>query len=265
MIFLFIFVLNNDNWYTSSYLWYIFFFFYLFLFIRLQGDNFYVDGVKNATDPLWNTAFHNVYTAPSLQIPWYPIVGNHDYHQSIQGQIDRTYLEGETMWTFPSNYYVKSYTLNDGGKMTIVYIDTAVIEPFHDDTSSVYLDPNMEQKLRTHLQWIDDTLAVEKETATWLIVMGHYPIYSVGANCDNVYLLNDLLPLLQKHRVHMYVAGHDHNHQWIEKDGITYVVSGQSGGRGPFGISVIIIELCADLIFVLFFSFPFFIVESLVS
>ena len=43
--------------------------------------------------------------------------------------------------------------------------------------------------------------------------IGHYPIYSVGVNCDSNVLLALLQPLLEKHQVHMYVAGHDHNTQ----------------------------------------------------
>lgn len=205
-------------------------------FVIALGDNFYVDGIKNITDPLWNTAFHDVYSADSLQVPWYPILGNHDYHVSVQAQIDRTYMHGEDLWTLPSNYYVYSYLLNDGGKMTIVYIDTQLLEPYHDDTQIIFDDPNWEEKRAEHLEWIDYTLEEEAKTATWLIVAGHYPIYSVGVNCDSVTLLKSLQPLLEKHKVHMYIAGHDHNHQWIEmNDGIVYVVSGQSGGRGPFG------------------------------
>jgi tartrate-resistant acid phosphatase type 5 len=46
-------------------------------FVLALGDNFYVDGVTNTTDRLWNTAFHDIYSASSLQIPWYPILGNH--------------------------------------------------------------------------------------------------------------------------------------------------------------------------------------------
>ncbi len=88
------------------------------------------------------------------------------------------------------------------------------------------------------MNWIDNTLAEEAKTATWLIVCGHYPIYSVGVNSDNTVLLENLQPLLEKHKVHMYIAGHDHNHQYTTMpDGIRYVVSGQSSGRGPFGPS----------------------------
>src|SRR5580700_8912217 len=48
-------------------------------FIVSVGDNFYEKGVQTATDPQWKSSFEAVYTAPSLGVPWYVILGNHDY------------------------------------------------------------------------------------------------------------------------------------------------------------------------------------------
>jgi len=47
-------------------------------FVISVGDNFYEDGVASVDDPKWKTSFEDVYTAPSLQIPWYVALGNHD-------------------------------------------------------------------------------------------------------------------------------------------------------------------------------------------
>lgn len=199
-------------------------------------DNFYEDGIDNTTDPLWRTAFHNVYKAESLQIPWYPILGNHDYHVDPQSQIDRTYSEDENMWTMPERYYVFNYTLPNGGLLSVVNIDTQLIDTGHDDTSFVYQNPNWKDVKQAHLQWIDDTLAEQSKIATWVLVAGHYPIYSVGVNGDNSILLEELYPILVKHNIHAYIAGHDHTNQFIPmNDGITHIVSAQGAGRGPFG------------------------------
>lgn len=59
-------------------------------FLIALGDNFYNDGVTSIFDELWDTAFHDVYSTPSLDIPWYSILGNHDYHGNIQAQVART-------------------------------------------------------------------------------------------------------------------------------------------------------------------------------
>ncbi|EWM20450.1 purple acid phosphatase [Nannochloropsis gaditana] len=50
-------------------------------FIVALGDNFYENGVDSVDDPLWNTRYCSVYTDPALlDVPWYAILGNHDYY-----------------------------------------------------------------------------------------------------------------------------------------------------------------------------------------
>lgn len=44
-------------------------------FVVALGDNFYDDGVANDTDLLWKSAYTEVYNFPSLQIPWYAVLG----------------------------------------------------------------------------------------------------------------------------------------------------------------------------------------------
>lgn len=46
-------------------------------FVVSTGDNFYSDGVANASDPGWWESFESVYASPSLQVPWYAVMGNH--------------------------------------------------------------------------------------------------------------------------------------------------------------------------------------------
>ena len=48
-------------------------------FIISMGDHFNHDKVFSVDDPLWQTNFEQVYSAPSLQVPWYAILGNHCY------------------------------------------------------------------------------------------------------------------------------------------------------------------------------------------
>ena len=43
-------------------------------FVLTTGDNIYDDGIANTSDPLFKECFTNIYTAQSLQKPWY--IGN---------------------------------------------------------------------------------------------------------------------------------------------------------------------------------------------
>ncbi|HBB75469.1 MAG TPA: hypothetical protein DC048_13595, partial [Planctomycetaceae bacterium] len=48
------------------------------------------------------------------------------------------------------------------------------------------------------------------------MVVGHHPVYSNGKHGDTEYLIRDWAPLLERHKVHVYLAGHDHDLQHLE-------------------------------------------------
>jgi hypothetical protein len=56
-------------------------------FIISLGDNFYPNGVVSAADEQWHQSFESVYSAPSLQVPWYPVLGNHDRKGVAMAQV----------------------------------------------------------------------------------------------------------------------------------------------------------------------------------
>ncbi|MCZ2152584.1 MAG: hypothetical protein LC114_01590 [Bryobacterales bacterium] len=63
------------------------------------------------------------------------------------------------------------------------------------------------------------------------IVYGHHPIYSAGSHGDSKFLIQELLPVIRGRAV-LYVAGHDHDLQYLRPvDGTHLVVSGGGGGR----------------------------------
>lgn len=90
------------------------------------------------------------------------------------------------------------------------------------------LSNDMKQMLITNqLSHIDSMLAeYEKNPVTWLLVAGHYPIYSNGAHGDMSELISVLQPLLEKYHVHAYLAGHDHFHAHLQKKEIEYFIAG---------------------------------------
>ena len=54
---------------------------------------------------------------------------------------------------------------------------------------------------------------------TWLLVAGHYPIYSQGEKGDNSELITYLLPFMTKYGVHAYLCGHDHINEHLQVRG----------------------------------------------
>ncbi len=77
-------------------------------------------------------------------------------------------------------------------------------------------------------KWLDKALGDSK--APLKVVMGHHPIYSSGQHGNHSGLIKTLEPLLVRHQVDLYLAGHDHNYERFEPiNGVTYIVSGGGG------------------------------------
>ncbi|GJN30838.1 hypothetical protein PR202_gb19176 [Eleusine coracana subsp. coracana] len=56
-------------------------------FVISTGDNFYEDGLTGVDDPAFEQSFTDIYTAKSLQKPWYLVLGNHDYRGDVLAQL----------------------------------------------------------------------------------------------------------------------------------------------------------------------------------
>ena len=213
-------------------------------FMMAVGDNFYQVGVKDVHDPQWQTSFENVYAAPSLQIPCYAILGNHDYCGNCDAQIE--YGKSHSRWIMPARYYTQVHRIDDKNAVEFFYIDTS---PFVDEYKVVpQLPPNptdqdkkefeVRTNLRNHvlsqdedrqLAWLKEALS--KSGAQWKIVVGHHPIYSGGSHGDRPELIKTVLPLLHQYGVHVYIAGHDHDLQHLQSEGIDFLCSGAGGAK----------------------------------
>lgn len=105
-------------------------------FLIALGDNFYGDGVYSTSDPLWQYLWKDVYLGfEDLNIPWFPVFGNHDYGYGATGvkaQIARTYEHtDDDIWTFPSTNYTRRFAIpgEGGGSVAVVFIDTTTLAP----------------------------------------------------------------------------------------------------------------------------------------
>ena len=78
------------------------------------------------------------------------------------------------------------------------------------------------------MQWLDTELG--KSTAPFKIVAGHHPARSSTGH--GVSTGEKLLPLLEKHKVPLYLAGHQHSYERFRSiNGVTQIISG--GGGAP--------------------------------
>lgn len=75
------------------------------------------------------------------------------------------------------------------------------------------------------LAWLDAALAASDRR--WKIVCAHHPMYSSGTHGPWPGLRELLEPILVRHRVDLYLAGHDHHYERTRPiEGITHVISG---------------------------------------
>jgi len=188
------------------------------------GDVHHFEGVRSAQDPLWMTNYELIYAHPELMLPWYPLLGNHEYRGNTQAVLDYTNISAR--WMMPARYYTK--TLESGKtSVRLVFVDTTpMIDKYRND-SETYPDA-VKQDYEKQLAWLDATLSSAKED--WVIVLGHHPIYAdTGKDTSERGDMQARLdPVLRKHKnVSLYVCGHIHNFQHIRKQGsgIDYIVN----------------------------------------
>ena len=158
--------------------------------VLAAGDVHHFEGVRSVDDPLWMTNYELVYKHPELMIPWYAILGNHEYRSNPQAVIDYS----------KDKYRQDAEDYPDAGK----------------------------QDMGKELAWIDSVLDTVK--ADWILVVGHHPIYAQTDKneSERTDMQQRVDKILREHgNVDMYLCGHIHNFQHIRVKGsdIDYVVN----------------------------------------
>lgn len=188
------------------------------------GDVHHFEGVRSVSDPLWMTNYELVYSHPELMLPWFPLLGNHEYRGNTQAVLD--YAKVSARWMMPSRYYTR--VLESGGvSVRLVLLDTTPMIDKYRQNTDTYPDA-AGQDYKRQLAWADSVLTVTRED--WVIVLGHHPVYadtnkSESERTDMQQRLNSLL--LRHKNVCMYICGHIHNFQHIRKPDcdIDYIVN----------------------------------------
>ncbi|WP_441292478.1 purple acid phosphatase family protein [Sorangium sp. KYC3313] len=177
--------------------------------VMMNGDNFYDHGVVDTSDAQWGPKFEQPYDRPGLNgLPFYAVLGNHDHGPSSSGarqaQIDYSQLpvgDGPGMrltgkWHMPASYYDVRV-----GDVHLFGIDT--------------VDFTSDDQAR------DMSARVAASDATWKIVFGHHPRFTSGAHASDNPSLGASGMFAMQQAIYcgadMYMAGHDHNLEFIDK------------------------------------------------
>ena len=200
-------------------------------FVISVGDNFYEDGVASLADDHWQKSFEDVYTAPSLQVPWHVILGNHDYHGNCDAQL--AYAGRSSRWTMPSRYYRQTHHIDSETTADFFYLDTTpMIKAYYRRVFVENVRANViTQDVPGQFAWFK--AALSESRAQWKIVFAHHPIYSGGEHGDQSELIENVLPLLHEHNVHAYFNGHDHDLQHLVAGDVNLFCTGAGSQVRP--------------------------------
>lgn len=212
-------------------------------FVVNVGDNFYVftrdaqgnaqGGVKNLTDPLWQKYFEEMYSGYLKNIPFYSVLGNHDYMGNTSAQL--MYHGLSPRWVMPDRNYTARLTVDSKGTTALfVFLDTSpFIESYYTDPEDPWMKEQLaHQDYQKQLAWLDEVLSQSSDH--WKLVIGHHPILShagvflPGQVTQSMALIQ---PVLLRHHVPAYICGHVHKLEYLQQDGVDYFISG-AGATG---------------------------------
>lgn len=193
-------------------------------FVVSTGDNIYDNGLKGIDDPAFEESFTKVYTAKSLQKPWYSVLGNHDYRGDIEAQLSPALRKIDSRW-----FCMRSFLVN-AEIAELFFVDTTpFVNKYITDKEHTYDWRGLSSRKTYIANTLKDLeLALRESTAKWKIVIGHHAIKSAGYHGDTPELSRYLLPMLKANNVDLYMNGHDHCLQHIaSKDSpIQFLTSG---------------------------------------
>jgi tartrate-resistant acid phosphatase type 5 len=179
-----------------------------------------------------------------VNTPWFHTLGNHDHYGNAQAQID--YMSKSNRWILPNyNYSINVMTLNGKKKLiSILMLDSiklcgntnfSIISTlFHttnDGNTPSFASTTDANMARLYLKDLENQLkTISASGVPYIIVGSHFPIFSVAEHGSTQCLIDNLMPLLHKYKVSLYLSGHDHNLQHISHtylgSTVEYMVTG---------------------------------------
>ncbi|XP_062205551.1 purple acid phosphatase 4-like [Phragmites australis] len=204
-------------------------------FVVSTGDNFLDNGLASVDDKAFHESFVDVYTAKSLQKPWYLVLGNHDYRGDVLAQLD------PALRNIDSRFLCMRSFLVHAGITDFFFVDTTPFQlKYWTDPGEDHYDwrgvAPREAYITNLLKDLD--AAMKRSRARWKVAVGHHTMRSVSAHGDTQELLQLLLPVFKENSVDLYINGHDHclEHISSRNSPIQYFTSGggSKAWRGVF-------------------------------
>ena len=191
-------------------------------FVVSVGDNMYNNGVEpDATaaeaDSKLRAFFTNVYDQPALKtLPWYVILGNHDYRGAIEPQLS---WRGDDRWhpglTFAHTWPLPHAVAGSKACLSAVFTDTTPLIGYYRTPSERKRLPVLSTNLDAAtpdatVAWTIEAVDRAARECDAVFVIGHHPLYSPGEHADTPDLIRAFGDTFESKGVDAYLSGHDH-------------------------------------------------------
>ena len=166
-------------------------------------------------DAMWQEALQ-AFTPVTARIPTRPVGGNHDLlFNGVELYREYCYPQPMTLQTG-----TRLWQRIDNGNIHFLLLD---------------LEWSAEAYTPAEAAWLEKQLA-SIPAGDWCIVMSHCFYYSSGGYLglwswyDDQDTISRLTPLFEKYDVDLVLSGHNHLNELLQKNGVTYAISGAFGG-----------------------------------
>ncbi|MFT5497018.1 MAG: hypothetical protein ACI9TH_002421 [Kiritimatiellia bacterium] len=175
------------------------------------GDNVYESGAPHELDPKLFVPFKSLLAST----PFMPSLGNHDVRTN-DGLAFLSALDLPTNGPYPERNYSYDY-----GNIHFVVLDSNGVLS--------------NERRPAILNWLDQDLATTEQP--WKVVYYHHPPYtSWFAHKENNQMRDFVVPILERRRVQLAIAGHNHCYERVNPiNGVHYLTTG-AGGRGLYSL-----------------------------
>jgi tartrate-resistant acid phosphatase type 5 len=198
-------------------------------FIITTGDNIYHEGLRSGdVDDHWYFTYFQPYRYVINRIPVFPCIGNHDTAETkFESSDDRKEIY--------DNLYIRSrfqhvensldpgcfYTFRYGTSAEFICVDTS---------KNTWPFGKRMFQIEQHQKFLNHHFSPRPKNQ-WRIVFDHHPPFSAGPEhykWGNS-IQRELVPLWEQSGVSVVLSGHEHNFQYVEKNGVHYFLTGGGG------------------------------------
>jgi len=186
--------------------------------VLLLGDNFYPGGVLSTSSAQWLTGFQDAYPAQQLPIPFYAVMGNHDYLGNAQA--DYHYVDPERRWILDSPAEL----------LPVLVQGVLVADLFLIDSEQIVGESSLGDAV---VAWTKQH--ARSSLAPWKILVLHHPAISHGAHGNTLRVNQAFSQEFSDGTFSMVLSGHDHDLEVSRIGRTDFVVSGAGSVLRPIG------------------------------